>query len=62
MSRVTLFRAERGEPAVTLGSYLKILGVLHLESDLEKIAQDDVLGRRLQDLALPKKRSPRVPT
>ena len=62
LSRVTLFRAEKGEPAVTLGSYLKILGVLHLERDLEHIAQDDILGRRLQDLALSQKRRQRGPT
>lgn len=62
LSRVTLFRAEKGEPAVTLGSYLKILGVLHLERDLEQIAQDDILGRRLQDLELPKKRRQRGQT
>lgn len=61
LSRVTLFRAEKGEPAVTLGSYLKILGVLHLEHDLENIARDDILGRRLQDLALPQKRKQRGP-
>jgi len=62
MSRVTLFRAEKGDPAVTLGRYLKILGVLHLERDLENIAKDDTLGRRLQDLELPKKRGQRGST
>ncbi len=55
ISRATLHRAEKGDPAVTLGTYLKILGVLHLENDLETLAKDDVLGRRLQDLELPAK-------
>lgn len=62
ISRVTLFRAEKGDPAVTLGSYLKILGVLHLEGDLELMAKDDILGRRLQDLALPQRQPPRQRT
>jgi hypothetical protein len=54
LHKKTLHRAERGDPAVTLGTYLKILGVFHLQSDLEQIAKDDIVGRRLQDLALPK--------
>lgn len=62
VSRMTLHRAENGDPAVTLGTYLKILGVLHLERDLELVAQDDTVGRRLQDLALPRKRKPRAST
>jgi transcriptional regulator with XRE-family HTH domain len=54
IARKTLYRAEQGEPAVTLGTYLKILGVLHLQTDLDRLAKDDILGRRLQDLELPK--------
>jgi transcriptional regulator with XRE-family HTH domain len=54
IARKTLYRAEQGEPAVTLGTYLKILGVLHLQNDLERLASDDILGRRLQDMELPK--------
>jgi transcriptional regulator with XRE-family HTH domain len=56
ISRVTLHRAEKGDPAVTLGTYLKILGVLRLENDLSLIAKDDELGRRLQDLELARPR------
>ena len=59
ISRVTLHRAEKGDPAVTLGTYSKILGVLRLENDLALIAKDDELGRRLQDLALPQTRKSR---
>lgn len=62
VSRMTLHRAENGDPAVTLGTYLKILGVLHMHRDLELVAQDDTVGRRLQDLALPQKRKPRGST
>ncbi len=56
IARKTLYRAEQGEPAVTMGTYLKILGVLHLQNDLDQLAKDDILGRRLQDLDLPKPR------
>ena len=53
---MTLHRAESGETAVALGTYVRILAVLHLAADLNLIAEDDVLGRRLQDIALPQKR------
>lgn len=59
ISRMTLFRAEKGEAAVSLGTYLRILEVLRLEKDIELLAKDDVLGRRLQDLDLPAKRGAR---
>ena len=59
ISRMTLHRMEKGDPAVTLGNYLKVLGVLHLEGDLEKVALDDALGRRLQDLELSQPRARR---
>jgi transcriptional regulator with XRE-family HTH domain len=53
ISRPTLGKAERGDASVTLGTYLRILAIYGLESDLAALASDDVLGRRLQDLALP---------
>lgn len=46
ISRMTLYRAERGSPAVSLGVYLRILVVLRLEDDLAALALDDRLGRR----------------
>jgi len=57
ISRMTLHRMEKGDPAVTLGNYLKVLGVLRLEGDIDRIARDDELGRKLQDLELPAPRS-----
>jgi len=56
ISRMTLYRAEEGSPAVALGTYLRILSALKLETDLELIARDDKLGRLLQDTELPKRR------
>lgn len=52
ISRDTLNRVEKGEPAVSLGTYLRILRILGLDGDLELLAGKDPLGRKLQDLAL----------
>jgi hypothetical protein len=39
-----------------LGTLLRILTVLGLESDLDALARDDKVGRLLQDQALPERR------
>lgn len=45
---------------MTLGAIAGVLHCLGLEKDLAKIAQDDVLGRKLQDIGLPTRvRAPR---
>ena len=60
ITRKTLYRVERGDPAVALGIYARVLQALRLESDLGLIASDDVLGRKLQDANLePRPRAPR---
>lgn len=60
ISRKTLYRVERGDPAVALGIYTRVLQALRLEQDLARLAADDELGRRLQDNALlPKQRAPK---
>ncbi len=56
ISRMTLHRAEKGSPAVAMGTYLRILAALHLQDDISLLAMDDKLGRKLQDLELPKRR------
>ena len=56
ISRMTLFRAEAGSPAIALGTLLRILAVLGLEDDLNALARDDKAGRLLQDQALPARR------
>ena len=50
ISRNTLVRLEAGDANVSLGTYLRALRVLGLEADIEAVAGDDVLGRKLQDL------------
>ena len=52
VSRDTLNRVEKGDPVVSLGTYLRVLRVLGLDADLDLIAADDALGRKLQDLAM----------
>lgn len=52
ISRTSLYKVEAGEPGATLGSYLRVLAVLGLEGDLNSVAADDKIGRKLQDLAL----------
>lgn len=60
MSRTTLRAVERGDASVMLGAYARVLLVLGLENDLSLLAQDDELGRKLQDLGLPMRaRAPR---
>ena len=52
VSRDTLNRLEKGDATIALGTYLRALRVLGLDRDLDLVAKDDALGRKLQDLAL----------
>lgn len=52
IARTTLYKVEAGDPGATLGSYVRVLAVLGLENDLQGLAADDKVGRKLQDLAL----------
>lgn len=54
ISRTTLTKVEKGDPSVTFGTYLRVLAVYGLEADVQHLASDDKLGRRLQDLELSK--------
>ena len=56
MSRPTLHKVEKGDPSVTIGTYLRVLAVYGIEADINTLAADDKLGRRLQDLAMPTRR------
>jgi transcriptional regulator with XRE-family HTH domain len=60
IARTTLYRVEEGDPGVSLATYASVLRVLGLQGDLDLVARDDVLGRKLQDLELPtRKAAPR---
>ena len=53
ISRATLWSVENGSPTVAIGTYAMVLHALNgLEEDLLKIAKDDELGRKLQDINL----------
>ena len=52
INRTTLYRIEKGDPKVAMGSYFNVFRVLNLEGDFEKLAVDDEFGRKLQDLDL----------
>lgn len=61
ISRMTLSNIEKGSPSVAIGSYAAVLHALNgMDKDLLLVAQDDELGRKLQDLELPtRRRAPR---
>jgi transcriptional regulator with XRE-family HTH domain len=52
IDRTTLYHIEKGKPSVAMGAYFHVLRVLNLHEDFLKLAADDVLGRKLQDLEL----------
>lgn len=56
ISRPTLSAIEKGEPYVSIGLYLQVLFVLGLADDILNVANDDELGRKLQDAELSVKR------
>lgn len=61
ISRSTLWQVEKGNSSVALGAYFLVLFALGLEKDLLSIAQDDMLGRKLQDAKLVvRKRAPKL--
>ena len=52
IDRTTLYHIEKGNPSVSIGAYFNVLRVLNLHGDFLKLAADDELGRKLQDLKL----------
>ncbi len=61
ISRSSLHKVEAGNAGATMGTYLRVMAVLGLEADIDGLAADDKVGRKLQDLALPKPRRRRSP-
>ena len=53
ISRSTLWKVENCNPSVAVGIYAAVLHALNnMDKDLLKIAGDDELGRKLQDIEL----------
>ncbi|MDW3650002.1 MAG: helix-turn-helix transcriptional regulator [Bacteroidia bacterium] len=60
ISRKTLWNVEKGSEHISIGVFLQVLSVLGFQKELENIAKDDLLGRKLQDIKLvTKKRGPK---
>ncbi len=51
-SVITVSRIEKGAPTVAIGIYLRVLYALQLEDDILLLAQEDKMGKALQDLSL----------
>ena len=58
IDRTTLYYIEKGNARVSIGAYFNVLRVLGLQDDFLKLASDDVLGKKLQDLELLKNNQP----
>ena len=52
IARTTLYEIEKGNPKVAMGAYFNVLKTMGLQNDFLKLAADDELGRKLQDLEL----------
>lgn len=53
ISRVSLWKIEKGDPSVAMGIYAAVLRTLNnLDKDLLLVAKNDEMGRQLQDLNL----------
>jgi transcriptional regulator with XRE-family HTH domain len=59
LSRDTLHRLEKGDVSISLAGFLRVLQVLGLADDVDGLARDDELGRKLQDINQPGPRRPR---
>jgi transcriptional regulator with XRE-family HTH domain len=52
IGRNTLYLIEKGSPGVSIGAVFNVLRALGLEDDFLKLAADDQLGKKLQDIEL----------
>lgn len=56
VTRPTLRRLEQGDASVALAVLIRLLGVLGFEEDIDRMASQDEVGRRLEDLRLTRPR------
>ncbi len=52
IDRTTLYKIEKGNGSVSMIAYFNVLRALGLQDDFLKLAGNDELGRKLQDLSL----------
>lgn len=55
-SRLTVAKLEKGLPTVSLGVVMRVLYALQLDEDILRLAEDDKLGRVIQDITLKNKK------
>ncbi|MBM3989397.1 MAG: helix-turn-helix domain-containing protein [Planctomycetes bacterium] len=53
VTKQTIAKLESGNPATSLATALRVLAVLGLAQDIDQLAANDELGRRLQDIEQP---------
>jgi transcriptional regulator with XRE-family HTH domain len=46
----TIRKLEKGDPTSSLATLARVLGILGLNADLDLLASNDELGRKLQDI------------
>lgn len=46
----TIRNVESGDAGVSMATFLRVLQVLGLAHDIDRLAADDVIGRKLQDI------------
>jgi transcriptional regulator with XRE-family HTH domain len=47
-----LLEVEKGASNISIGTYTLVLRVLNMDNDIYKIAENDILGKKLQDIEL----------
>lgn len=52
ISRTTLWNLEKGKSVTSIATLLQVLSVYGMEKDILQLAEDDTLGRKLQDATL----------
>ena len=57
ITRVTLHRAEAGDAAVTMGTYIKVMAAMALDADVALLVRDDTAGHLVPDAQLPARRA-----
>lgn len=60
VSRPTLRRLEAGDLSVSAATLVRVLEVLSLAGDLDRIAEHDELGQQIADAHLPRPHRPRA--
>ena len=53
VTRPTIHKLETGDLSVSVAIFARVLEILNLDADMDKIAADDDLGQRLSDARTP---------